>query len=62
MAERTPNDPRPRALIALAVLSAAALFGIAAFTRSEAAATPATDRSGWYDVVRESVKILMECR
>ena len=59
MAEPNSNQPRPRLLVALAVLTAAALLGIVPFTRSEAATRPEKDRTDWYDIVRESVKIVM---
>ena len=61
MAEPTPDHPRPRVLVALAALTAAALFGVVVLTRSEATAPPApNDRTGWYDIVRESVRIVMD--
>jgi hypothetical protein len=59
--EPTPHHPRPRVLIALAVLTMAALIGVVPFARLEADTTPATtDRTGWYDIVRESIRIAMD--
>ncbi|WP_250009740.1 hypothetical protein [Actinoplanes sp. M2I2] len=61
MAGQTPNHPRPRLLIALAVLASAALAGFVLSIRSEAATTPATETHiGWYGIVRESVEIVMD--
>jgi hypothetical protein len=50
-------------LLALAVVTAAALSGVAPFMESGAATTQAAkDRTGWYDTVRETVEILMDSR
>ena len=59
MAERTPpNDPRPRVLLALAVLTTAALFGAASFTDPGAVSTK--ERTGWDGIVHATVEILTD--
>lgn len=58
MAGQTPNHPRLRVLIALAVVTTVAMFGAA--TVSGATGGPATHgRTSWYGIVRESVDILL---